>query len=673
MSKKKKKPLMAMVSSAYFKIYTKNFLTFRKGAIGKSRYACRTYPGDVSVFGWEGDKDAPIAFIDGSYLLRDRKNTLITFGLADIDGKVEWFNKEGWLPCLVSKYRAGGFECTIENFADILDRGDGKFEIAYSRMTLKNISGKTLSIPRVSKLLIPLNKQPHSVKPGETVVLDCAVGADRFGEKYAYPTNSEIASAGGFDEHYEHMKAYWTERMESLAKIDELPDNKLIDAYKAGYVYTMIVKDGYGLHVGENGYDRVFDHDVLGIMASLLTIGDFKYFDEYSKTILKFVQYPDAGWKFSWPYALYLQKTDDRKLVEERFEQIKTNTHKISSDRDSDGIMKRTNAIDSNGHWTIDNWSALFGLCAYKYICDKIENKSESEWAQKEYTDLLSCVEKKLAETSNKYNLDYIPISMDEPNEYGQRSDPHDANWGSMFLFGRWGWDGYLFGAKQGNGMIEKIDGTYAHIFECRKDITDNPYNFGGYPHGFFCSSYNAGYGSTALRGEKYRDSGIKAYQFMIDHAQSGPFSWWEGVGYPEADGGIWASGGSGSGGGSCPHMWGQSTATKVLWDSLIVQKADSTLLIGRGMPAEWIESDKKTVIRDYPLNGGRKIGFSLVSSNDTVTLTLTGDGAGTCEAILDLIGLRGNIESASCEYDSERGVVIIPKGVTQVTVRRKI
>lgn len=93
---------------------------------------------------------------------------------------------------------------------------------------------------------------------------------------------------------------------------------------------------------------------------------------------------------------------------------------------------------------------------------------------------------------------------------------------------------------------------------------------------------------------KKYRDSGIKAYQFMIDHAQSGPFSWWEGVGYPEADGGIWASGGSGSGGGSCPHMWGQSTATKVLWDSLIVQKADSTLLIGRGMPAEWIESGKK-------------------------------------------------------------------------------
>lgn len=672
MSKKKKKPLMAMVSSAYFKIYTKNFLTFRRGAAGKRNYACRKYPGYVSVFGWEGDKDAPIAFIDGSYLLRDRRNTLITFGLSDIEGKIEWYNKEGWLPCLVSKYRANGFDCTIENFADVVENGTGKFEVAYSRMTLKNISDKILIAPRVSKLLIPINKQPDSVKPGETVAFDYAVGADRFGEKYAYPADSEIASAGGFDEHYEHMKAYWTERMVPLAKIDELPDSKLIDAYKAGYVYTMIVKDGYGLHVGENGYDRVFDHDVLGIMASLLTIGDFKYFDEYSKAILKFVQYPDAGWKFSWPYALYLQKTGDKKLIEERFEQIKANTHKISDDRDSDGIMKRTNAIDSNGHWTIDNWSALFGLCTYKYICDIIGNESESKWAHQEYASLLSSVEKKLSETSEKYDLNYIPISMDEPNEYGQRSDPHDANWGSMLLFGRWGWDGYLFGAEQGNGMVEKIDSTYSHIFECRKDITDNPYNFGGYPHGFFCSSYNAGYGSTALRGEKYRDSGIRAYQFMIEHAQSGPFSWWEGVGYPESDG-IWASGGSGSGGGSCPHMWGQSTATKVLWDSLIVQKADSTLLIGRGIPADWIESGKRTVISDYPLNGGRKIGFSLVSSDDEITLTLTGDGAGTCEARLELIGLRGNVESASCEYDNESGTVVIPRGITQVTVRRKI
>lgn len=665
-----KKPLMAIVSSAYFKIYTDCFLTFRKGSLFKGNYICRKYPGYVSVFGCEGDKHAPIAFIDGSYLLRDRGNTLVTFGLSDIRGKIEWFNKEGWLPCLVSKYNTRNFACTVENFADVVKIGENRFEVAYSRLTLKNITSKSQRLPRVSGLLTPLNETTNVLNPNENVTLDFAVFADRFSGKYPYP-KADAASFGSFDEHYENMKSYWVERMLPLAKINELPDPRLINAYKAGYVYTMIVKDGYGLHVGENGYDRVFDHDVLGIMAALLTIGDFKYFDEYSKTILKNVQYPDAGWKFSWPYALYLQKTGDTELINERFEQIKKNTHKISCDRNADGIMKRTNAIDSNGHWTIDNWSALFGLTAYRYICDTLGNKAESEWAQNEYDSLLNGVEKKLKHTCQKYNLDYIPISLDEPNESTQRSDPRDANWGSMFLFGRWGWDGYLFGAQQGNYMIDMIDSTYAHIFSARKDITDTPYNFGGYPHGYFCSSYNAGYGSTALRGQKYRDSGIKAYQFMIDKAQSGPFSWWEGIAFPKKNG-IWTSGGSQSGGGSCPHMWGQSTATKVLWDSLIVQKADSTLLIGRGIPDEWLKNGSVISVSDYPLNSKNKIGYKLVCSDDEITLELNGSGAGECETELELSGLRGRIADADCAYSNERGLIKIPIGVKKVKVKTK-
>ena len=55
------------------------------------------------------------------------------------------------------------------------------------------------------------------------------------------------------------MKKYWLARLEPLAEITALPEPELIDAYKAGYIYTMICKDGDELHVGENGYDRVFD------------------------------------------------------------------------------------------------------------------------------------------------------------------------------------------------------------------------------------------------------------------------------------------------------------------------------------------------------------------------------------------------------------------------------
>lgn len=666
-----KKPLMAIASSAYFKIYTDCFLAFRKGSLFKNNYICRKYSGYISVFGCEGDRHAPIAFIDGSYLLRDRGNTLVTFGLPDVRGKIEWYNSEGWLPCLVSKYKTKNFDCTVENFADEVFIDKKRFEVAYSRLILKNISSKPQQLPKVPKLLTPLNKSSDTLSPGKSITLDFAAYADRFGGKYPYP-KADASSFGTFDEHYEKMKAYWTQRMLPLAKINELPDQKLINAYKAGYVYTMIVKDGFGLHVGENGYDRVFDHDVLGIMAALLTIGDFKYFAEYSKTILKNVQYPDAGWKFSWPYALYLQKTGDIKLVEERFEEIRKNTHKITVDRNPDGIMKRTNAIDSNGHWTIDNWSALFGLTTYKYICDTLNRTDESNWAQREYDSLLESVERKLKRTCEKYKLDYIPISLDCPNEHTQRSDPRDANLGSMFLFGRWGWDGYLFGARQGSYMVDMIDNTYSRIFSARKDITDTSHNFGGYPHGYFCSSYNAGYGSTALRGEKYRDSGIKAYQFMIDKAQSGPFSWWEGIAFPKKNG-IWASGGSQSGGGSCPHMWGQSTATKVLWDSLIVQKADSTLIIGRGIPNEWLKEGNRISVSDYPLNSRNKIGYVLDCTDNEITLELNGSGAGECAVQLELAGLSGRIVSADCEYSNEQGIVEIPSGITKVKVKTKI
>ncbi|MBQ5598405.1 MAG: hypothetical protein IIU66_07975 [Clostridia bacterium] len=82
--------------------------------------------------------------------------------------------------------------------------------------------------------------------------------------------------------------------------------------------------------------------------------------------------------------------------------------------------------------------------------------------------------------------------------------------------------DGNIFDTDQENSeMIALIDDTYTHGFDRRKDISDTIYNFDGYPHGYYSSSYNAGYGSTALRAEQYRDAGIKAYQFMIENSMS--------------------------------------------------------------------------------------------------------------------------------------------------------
>lgn len=217
--------------------------------------------------------------------------------------------------------------------------------------------------------------------------------------------------------------------------------------------------------------------------------------------------------------------------------------------------------------------------------------------------------------------------------------------------------------------MIDKIDDTYTHGFDRRKDISDTIYNFGSYPHGYFSSAYNAGYGSSALRGEEYRDLGIKAYQFMIDKSMSGPFGWWEGVDYPSVTS-PWDIDHARGGGGSNQHMWGQSTATKVLFDSLIAEKVDGSLIIGRGVPNEWIRDRQKIAIDNYPVADGKRTGYRLTAVGKSVSIDLTGDRVAGYS--IELPALKDNVANVSVKgasINEAAGTVSLPGGTRHVTI----
>lgn len=650
-------------------------------------FVCQTNAQLVCSFGWEGDRSAPIAYLDGSYLLRDNQNRMVTFGVRDVGGKVKWYNAEGYLPCFVSEYTKDGLDIKIENFANRHVIDGNAFEIAYSRMTMTNRSESEQGLPRVCCKLVPLNaeaQQAQTIMPGQTIVRDYAIGADRFTGTYPYPQPEKIAACGSFDDNYAQMRDYWNQRLSALTQLD-LPDKQLVNAYKAGHIYTMIIRDDIAgqkcLHVGEVGYDNMWDHDTIGIVSSLFTESDFMYAKDYLTALPAQLQYDDAKWKYSWPYALYLSKTGDIDFVRERFEIIKTHTHSIQTDRidNGTGILKQTNAIDSLGYWLTDNWSALTGLTTYRYLCRQLyaadpqeQYLTEAAWAEEQYASLLAAVEQAQRQMRQTYDYPYLSIEMTVPTEQSARSDPRDANWASMFLFGRWGWDGYLFGADQANSeQISLIDDTYRHGFERRAEVSDSMYNFGGYPHGFYSSAYNAGYASTALRGEAYRDAGIKSYQFMIQNSMSGPFGWWEGAGYPNPDS-QWDIPHASGGGGSCQHMWGQSTATKVLIDSLIAEKIDDKIMIGRGIPNEWLTAGQTISVQNHVVEKGKKIGYTLCTSDDgkTITVQFTGE-ATTLPFSIELIGLKNNIAcvSGAAAVNEPDGIVTAAPGTTAVTI----
>ena len=157
----------------------------------------------------------------------------------------------------------------------------------------------------------------------------------------------------------------------------------------------------------------------------------------------------------------------------------------------------------------------------------------------------------------------------------------------------------------------------------------------------------------------------------MIDKSMSGPFGWWEGVGYPSASS-PWDIDHASGGGGSNQHMWGQSTATKVLFDSLIAEKSDGTVIVGRGIPTEWVADGQKVALDNYPVAAGARIGYSMTANGKNVTIDFTGNASAVAAYSVELTALKGNIAKVSVDgatIDEAAGTVRLPSGTTSVTI----
>jgi hypothetical protein len=622
------------------------------------------FPG---VIGWEGDRDGVIAYMDGSFYVRDGKDTRYGFGIYEDPKSLKWYNQEGFLPCLVTEFERDNATIKIMNFGDKVTL-DGKDYVAvYSRISINNHGSQAIDLaPAPTKGLVALTHHAASIQPGQTISHDYVVAADRFGNQYDWPTDEALAGAGSWDSHFAHMKEYWLARLSGIVNISQLPDERLINAYKAGFIYTHIIRDSNDIHVGENGYDSVFDHDSVGILTTLFTLGDFTYARPLLDALQAHTQYDDARYKNSWVWALYLLKTGDLDTVRNHFDEIKVNTHKIEADLTGPGgIVKMTNDIDANGYWTVDNASALFGLTTYRYLAERLDESSEATWASSLYDQLLTAVNSTLQDTMSSSGIDYLPCALNQPNDQNRCRDPQDANWASMLLFGRWYWEGYLWGAEQSGPMLDSIDATYAYGFQRLKNILPS-HTYGGYPG--YSTGYNAGYGRSGLRGTQYRTEAIQDYLFMLDNTQSSPFGWWENIEPPAAT--PWEGIHPGSGGGACPHMWGQSFATAGLLDSLIAEISDGIVLVGRGVPSDWIKQGKVIELSNYPIAGNQRMGIIVEGlAKDQVRLTLTGDRPAG-KVVFNLPIFVNNIRTATAGIvDNVLGMVTLDSGISSVTV----
>ena len=651
-----------------------------------ANFQSATGPGvDVSAIGWLGNNEGAVACLGGSFYVQNGINTTYGFGVYN-SSPTTWTNADGYLPALVTSFTSGGALVSITNFGDRVVIGGHAYVAIYSRVQVHNPTSQPVTVdPQASAGLLPLNSAPDQVQPGATVDHDYVVASDRFGASYAWPSAAQLEQAGGYDTHFSHMRAFWNAQLAKITQL-ALPDQQLVDAYKAGFAYTQIDRSGNALDTGTNGYHAEYEHDVVGILANMFNEGYFSgahpLLNEVDTVVGTNTQYSDGTWVYPWLWAVYVEKTGDTNFLAAHFSQpgpqgataqpsIEAAAQDIAADRTGPGgIIGETSDIDANGYWVSDNYEALLGLASYEYLAKVIGDRAQAQWAAAQYNSLLHAVNSTLSSTISGNNLDYIPCSMVEANTANRCSNPEDANWAAPGVYFNWAWNGYLLGAPvtgPGSGsMADWIDKTLSYGFGRVKGLL--PANtFGGYPgEGFYSTAYNAAYGAWGLGSNDYRDQGILSYQFLITNDQAGPYAWWEGSAAPSTTT-PWIGNHPASSGGASPHSWGIAMGDLGLLDSLVSQRTDGGLIVGRGVPNSWIGSGP-IAVSNFPTTDGRRIGVTITGRADAVTLQLTGEPSGP--VAFELPAFVNNIATASAgTVDQGTGTVTVPAGTRSVTV----
>lgn len=638
--------------------------------------------GTASDIGWAGNSQAVVTCLGGWFYVQGQFYQTFGFGIYD-GSPMTWVNADGYLPAQITSFHRNGLAVAITEFGDELPVAGHPYVAVYARVAITNPTSHPVTIdPQPSRALVPLAKTGDTVPAHSQVAHDYVIASDNFNTSAPWPSDKELAAAGGFDQHFQHMRRFWDAQLSQIAMV-AVPDPQLVDAYRSGFIYTQIARNGTHLNTGVNNYESEFSHDVIGILTNLFTQG---YYDnahalllEARNVVAQQGQYVDGVWTYPWPWAVYLLKTGDLAFVKANFSSgpahspgptLESAAHQIAADRTGpNGIMGQTNDIDTNGLWTVDNFEALTGLAAYAYLARAVGNTGETQWATDQYNSLLAATNRTLTATIGRYHLTYLPCSMVQPNTANRCSNPEDANWAAPFGFGRWAWDAALLGMPVSGPGIDLIDATYRYGFG-RLQGKLPPNTLGGFPNFFYSTGYNAGGGSWGLASTDYRSQGILNYQFMISNDQSGPNSWWESSSAPGTNS-PWIGLHPAMGGGSSPHAWGMANANKVLLDSMAAQEADGTLLVGRGLLDAWVARGQVVAVTNFPTMGCGRVDIRISGSTHAVTLSLGGPAAGSEPVAFQLPVFVDNIASAtSGTIDEGTGTVQLPAGQTSVTVR---
>ena len=109
--------------------------------------------------------------------------------------------------------------------------------------------------------------------------------------------------------------------------------------------------------------------------------------------------------------------------------------------------------------------------------------------------------------------------------------------------------------------------------------------------------------------------------------------------------------------------------ANKVLLDSLVAQRADGTLVVGRGVPPGWLRRGAPLSVTNFPTTEGRRISLTISPAGRSVSLTLRGTTM-PGPILFQLPSFIRNIATTTVgTVDQASGTVTLPPTVRHLTV----
>jgi hypothetical protein len=178
-------------------------------------------------------------------------------------------------------------------------------------------------------------------------------------------------------------------------------------------------------------------------------------------------------------------------------------------------------------------------------------------------------------------------------------------------------WNAWLKGFEHGGTWKDHFDRSVEHWISKAAALGLPDGSFGAwwaFPAG---SVYNAGMAMPLLYSDKYRTYSVKSIEWLLE-MQSVPYNWGESFRiFREGD---WTRPTIGL------ETWGLGFIRQCMLQLCVSVRIDGTIILGRGISDEWLNTGKAIAWRNVRINNNKKIDFSIQRTGKEIKVHLKGD-----------------------------------------------